>query len=104
MKDLLTDALARKLTSTLDALGGARAVYGDPVSLNGESLLPVARITVTLSAAAEGSGGGHSGLGSLAPRAHGNGGGTAEAGVRVLIEPLGYLRATADGPVFCRLE
>ena len=66
--------------------------------------MPVARIVVALSAGAEGSGGGNTGLtGAVGSLARGGGGGNAEAGIRVSIEPVGFLRATAGGPVFCPL-
>lgn len=104
MKDLITDAISKKLAGTLEAIGGAKALYGDPITFNGEQIIPVARVSVVLSATAEGSGGGNSGLGgSLASMARGSGGGTADAGVKVTIEPVGYLRSTPQGPVFCPL-
>lgn len=104
MKELLTEALNRKLAATLESLGGARALYGDPIRFGGEEIVPVARILVSLSAGAEGSGGGNAGLtGAVSNLARGGGGGNAEAGIRVSIEPVGYLRAGPDGPVFCAL-
>lgn len=104
MKDLITDAISKKLAVTLEAIGGAKALYGDPITFNGEQIIPVARVSVVLSASAEGSGGGNSGLGgSLASMAKGSGGGTADAGIKVTIEPVGHLRSTPQGPVFCPL-
>lgn len=104
MKDLITDAITRKFTATLESVGGAKALYGDPIDFNGEQIIPVARVTVTLGAGAEGSGGGNAGLtGGIAHLAKGGGGGTAEASVKVAIEPVGFLRATAQGPVFVPL-
>lgn len=104
MKDLLTDAIAKKFTATLESVGGVRALYGDPIDFNGEQIVPVARVTVTLGAGADGSGGGNAGLtGSIANMAKGGGGGNAEASVKVVIEPVGFLRATAQGPVFVPL-
>jgi uncharacterized spore protein YtfJ len=103
MKEFLTDALSKKFASTLESVGGAKALYGDPIPFNGEEIIPVARVTVLLSAVAEGSGGGNSGLGGFSGLAKGGGGGNAEAGVKVLIEPVGFLRATASGPVFVAL-
>ena len=105
MKDLISDAISKKLAGTLDAIGGARALYGDPISFNGEQIVPVARVSVILSAGAEGAGSGNSGIGgSLAGLAKGGGGGSADAGIRVVIEPVGFLRPGADGPVFCALS
>lgn len=104
MKDLITDAISKKLAGALEAIGGAKALYGDPIPFNGEQIIPVARVRVSLSASAEGGGGGNSGLGgSLASMAKGSGSGTADAGVNMIIEPVGYLRSTPEGPVFCPL-
>jgi uncharacterized spore protein YtfJ len=105
MKDILTEAITKKLTATLESIGGAKALYGDPIMFNGEQIVPVAKITVVLSAGAEGSGGGNTGLaGSITGLAKGSGGGAADTTVRVTIEPIGYLRATPNGPVFCPLH
>lgn len=50
MKDMLSDAVAKKLNATLESVGGVRALYGDPISFNGEEIIPVARISITLGA------------------------------------------------------
>jgi uncharacterized spore protein YtfJ len=104
MKELFTDAISKKLSSTLEALGGAKAVFGDPITLNGEQIVPVAKVVIRLTAGAEGSGGGNAGLASsFANMAKGGGGGNAEAGVHIAIEPVGYLRSTPNGPVYCEI-
>jgi uncharacterized spore protein YtfJ len=104
MKDLITDAISKKLSATLESVGGARALYGDPIMFNGEQIVPVAKVTVLLSAGADGSGGGNAGLtGGITNMAKGGGGGKADASVQVSIEPVGFLRATADGPRFVSL-
>lgn len=105
MKDLLADAITSKFSSTLESLGGAMAVYGDPVQFGDEQIIPVARVGVVLSAGAEGAGGGNAGLtGGITNMARGGGGGNANASVQVSIEPVGFLRPTPGGPVFCPLE
>jgi hypothetical protein len=113
MKDLITDAIQKKLSATLEAVGGVRALYGDPITFNGEQIVPVARIVVSLSAGAEGSGGGNAGIGGALGgfgkaggnnAAKGGGGGNAEAGIRVAIEPAGFLRSTPQGPQFVPLQ
>ncbi len=103
MKDFLTDALTQKLAATLESVGGARALFGDPIPFNGETIIPVGRVTVQLSATAEGSGGGQSGLSGLSVLPKGGGGGTAGAGVKVTVEPVGYLRSTPSGPQYVAL-
>ena len=105
MKDLITDAISKKLATTLESIGGAKALYGEPIDFNGEKIVPVARITVMLAAGADGSGGGNTGLtGGITNMAKGGGGGKADASVNVSIEPVGYLRGTSAGPVFCPIE
>lgn len=105
MKDMITEAISKKLSATLESVGGAKALYGEPIKFNGEEIVPVARVTVVLGAAAEGQGGGNAGLkGAISNAAKGGGGGNADASVKVEIEPLGYLRATENGPQFCPLQ
>lgn len=105
MKDLITEAITKRLSQALESTGGAKALYGEPITFNGEQIVPVARIVITLSAGAEGAGGGNAGItGGIASLAKGGGGGNAEAGVRIAIEPAGYLRATANGPQFVAID
>jgi len=107
MKDLLTDALSKKVASALAATGGVNALYGDPVRVGDEEIVPVGRITLELAATADadGSGGGKAGLAKLGTLPSGGGGGKAgaNAGVRVLVEPMGYLRSGSQGPEFVAL-
>lgn len=104
MNTLLTDAIMKKLGTTLESIGGAQALYGDPITVNGEQIVPVARITVSLTAGAEGSGGGQAGLPGIGQLTKGGGGGNTEAAVRIVIEPVGYLQTTPNGLVFCPLD
>ena len=101
MKDLITDAIKDKLGATLESLGGATAIYGDPITFNGEQIVPVARVVVRLNADADGKGGGDAGLtGGIKNMAKGGGGGKAGAGIDIAIEPAGFLRKGNDGPEF----
>lgn len=105
MKELLTDALNKKLLAVLEATGGVRSLYGDPVYWHGEEIVPVARIALKLSAGAEGAGSGDAGVQKLfGNAAKGGGGGHVEAGIQILIEPVGYLRAGEGGTQFVRIE
>lgn len=105
MKELITDALQKKIGATLESLGGARAVFGDPVEFNGEQVIPVAHICVQLTADADGQGGGGAGVASaLSNRARGGGSGTAAAGIRVTIEPAGVLRQEGDTLTFIAID
>lgn len=96
MKDLITDALQKKLEAALSATGGVKALYGDPITVDGKTIVPVARVRLVLQANAEGEGGGRAGLKNpLSSGAKGGGGGVAGAGVEIIIEPAGFL--TPDG-------
>ena len=103
MKEFLTDALQKKISSTLEALGGVKSLYGVPIAFNGEEIIPVGRISLMLAAGAEGFGGGNSGIASSL-LAKGGGSGNAEAVIKIVMEPLGYLRGTEAGPVFYALQ
>lgn len=97
MKDLITDALQKKLEATLAATGGVKALYGDPMTVDGKTIVPVARIRLVLQANAEGEGGGRSALKNpLSSGAKGGGGGIAGAGVEIVIEPAGFLSPDGD--------
>ena len=105
MKDMLSDAISKKLNATLESTGGIKALYGDPIEFNGEQIIPVGRVSLTLGAAAEGSGQGDAGASAkLNSLSKGGGGGDADASVQVEIEPLGFIVSTPDGPVFRKLE
>jgi uncharacterized spore protein YtfJ len=105
MKDFLSDAVAKKISQTLESTGGARALFGEPVTLDGMEVVPVARVSIVLGASADGSGGGNAGAsGRLKGLAKGSGGGQADASVRIDIEPMGYLTGSADGPAFHHLD
>lgn len=105
MKDVISEAIRKKVSSAMEATGGVQAVYGDPVSLNGEEVIPVARVVIHLGAAAKGGGSGNSGASAgLSSMAKGGGSGDADASVRIDIEPLGFLRSTGQGPEFVRLD
>lgn len=105
MKDLITDAIKDKLGATLESLGGASAIFGDPISFNGEQVVPVARVVVRLQADADGKGGGDAGLtGGIKNMAKGGGGGEAGAGIELSIEPAGFLKQGKDGPEFTAIS
>jgi len=101
MKDLISDSISKKLSATMESLGGASAIFGDPVTLDGQEVIPVARVVVKLGAAAEGAGSGDAGSGSAFKQlAKGGGGGNADASVSISIEPAGFVHQGTDGPRF----
>jgi uncharacterized spore protein YtfJ len=105
MKELITEALQKRIGTTLESLGGASAVFGDPIEFNGEQVIPVARIRVQLSADADGEGGGGAGIASaISNRARGAGSGSAAAGIEVSIEPAGVLRKDGDALAFVAIQ
>lgn len=67
-----------------NALGGASLVYGEPIRVDGRTVVPVARV--------RGAGGGGAGRGAEAEGGDGWGGGGA-----VEATPAGFLDITADG-------
>lgn len=105
MKDIFSDAIREKVSAALQSSGGIQALYGDPVELDGEEIIPVGRISITLGAAGKGGGSGDSGASAkLGSMAKGGGGGDADASVRIDIEPVGFIRKTPDGPAFSSLK
>lgn len=64
-------------------------------------------IVIELGANAQSGGSGKTGVAALpklSAAPSGGGEGDATAGVRIVIEPVGYLRAGANGPEFVRLD
>lgn len=104
MKDIISEAISKKLSSTLETVGGAKALFGEAVTLNGEEIIPVARIRIELGAAADGSGSGDAGFGGLKSFSKGGGGGKADAGIQIAIEPAGYVKSTTNGPEFVAIR
>lgn len=95
----------KKVTAALESTGGIQSLYGDPITVGGDEIVPVGRISVHLGAAAEGGGSGDSSAAArLTGKAKGGGGGNADASVRIDIEPLGFIHNTTDGPAFVRLD
>lgn len=98
MKELITEELKKKLTAGLDSVG-ADQLFGSPIELSGETVVPVAKIQIELNAAAKGSGGGTAGLkGTLSNATKGDGGGDANAGVKISIEPSGFISTNSGKP------
>lgn len=106
MKDLISEALTKKLSTTLESVGGAKALFGEAIDLNGQAIVPVGKISITLKAEATGSGGGHAGgiSGGLASLSKGGGGGNADAAIHIEIVPVGYVCQDDSGPVFHAIE
>lgn len=94
MNEVLSDAVTKKLSAMMEALGGASALYGDPVILNGEEIVPVARISVIVGGIESGARGGVTNLSRNA----------SEPPVRMIIESVGFLQSSPDGPVFCAID
>lgn len=106
MKELLNEALTKKLSTTLEAVGGAKALFGEAINLDGESIVPVGKISITLKAEAAGSGAGNAGglSGGLASLSKGGGGGNADASIQIQIEPVGFVCKGKAGAEFRHIE
>ena len=73
-----------KLRRLVDALGGAKLCYGEPVQVGATKVIPVARVR----------GGGGGGFGRDGEDTGGGGGGWLDA------QPMGFIQVTADGARF----
>lgn len=105
---ILSDNLAASITKSIESLGGARAVFGEPIKAGDTQIIPVARIRIQLASAAEGQGGGDiaqsGGTRLLGQKLGGGGGGKAGAGVTIDIEPVGYIENAAGQTRYCTLS
>ena len=82
------DAIARHIAETIEQSGNAKAIFGEPVQLKTQTVVPVAAITATV-----GGGGGRTGIG-------GGGGG----GFNLQVTPVGYLHEKDGVVVFTAIE
>ena len=80
-----------KITDRLQASATTKTVYGDPVSVDGRTLIPVARVRYGFGAGGGNGGGDSSGEGS-------GGGGGAE------VTPIGLVEITELGTRYISLE
>lgn len=76
------------LRSVVDRVQGARLCYGEPVTSEGRTVIPVARVTA------------RGGLGFGGDEAEGGGGGGGKLGAT----PVGYIEITADGTRFTPID
>ena len=82
------EAIARQIAETIEHTGNAKAVFGEPVKLSTQTIVPVAAITSSV-----GGGGGHTGLG-------GGGGG----GFQLRAVPIGYIHERDGNVVFSAID
>ena len=76
------------LRSVVDRMQGARLCYGEPVTAEGRTVIPVARVSA------------RGGLGFGGDEADGGGGG----GGKLSATPVGYIEVTADGTRFTPID
>ena len=86
------DALAERLQAT-----GVKTVFGEPVSVEGRTVIPVARVAYGF-----GSGGGHAGPPGDHAHTVSGGGGGGGGGVRAV--PAGVIDITREGTRFVRFN
>ena len=104
MKDIITDEIKKKLSMTIESVVSANMLFGDPIELNGEQVVPVAQVIINLSATAEGGGSGTAGFkNSLTSLAKGGGEGKADSGVKITVEPIGLISTKTGEPKLVRL-
>ena len=82
------ESIARHIAETIERSGNAKAVFGEPVKLTTQSVVPVAAISCQV-----GGGGGHAGIG---------GGGGGGFNLRVL--PIGYIHEKDGAVVFSPID
>ena len=82
------EAIAKYIAETIEHSGTAKAVFGEPVKLASQSIVPVAAIAANV-----GGGGGRSGLG-------GGGGG----GFHLRVVPIGYLHEKEGAVIFSPID
>jgi uncharacterized spore protein YtfJ len=82
------EAIARQIADTIEHTGNAKAVFGEPIKLSTQTIVPVAAISSNV-----GGGGGRSGIG-------GGGGG----GFQLRVVPIGYIHERDGAVVFSAIE
>jgi uncharacterized spore protein YtfJ len=82
-------SMLRSVTEAIGRNGNAKAVFGDPVKLETQTIVPVAVVDTSL--------GGGGGVGRL----FGGGGG---GGVRLKVYPLGFIHEQNGAVTFTRIE
>lgn len=87
--------LMKELADRIESTANVRAVFGEPVGEGPNIIIPVARVTV------RGGGGGGSDptAGDELTGRRGKGSGMG-LGLNITTAPVGYIKRTADGPVF----
>jgi uncharacterized spore protein YtfJ len=93
--------ILRSLAHAIETEGNVKAVFGDPVKLDGHTIIPVAGIFVGLG----GGGGFGGGIGKTAaelaekllPRSLAAAGG---GGINVMVRPVGFIHEGKEGVVF----
>jgi uncharacterized spore protein YtfJ len=82
------EAIAKHIAETIERSGSAKAVFGEPVKLATQSIVPVAAISANV-----GGGGGRAGIG-------GGGGG----GFHLRVVPIGYIHEKEGAVVFTPID
>ena len=82
------EAIARHIAETIEQSGNAKAVFGEPVQLKTQTVVPVATISASV-----GGGGGNTGIG-------GGGGG----GFNLRVTPVGYLHEKDGVVIFTAID
>ena len=89
--------LLKSITDRIQSTANVRTVYGDPISAEGKTIIPVARVSYGFG----GGGGGREGASEEGEgRAEGGGGG----GGGVMVAPVGFIEVTAGETRYVSFE
>ena len=83
-KKINTDKLIKDIRDTIEKNANAKVVYGDPITKNGITIIPVAKTSVK--------GGGGGGFGDS--KKEDQTGGGMGLGLAVNVDPMGYIKIT----------
>lgn len=99
------EAVAAQLAQTIQKEANINAIFGEPKQLDQHTIIPVARIKVTLAGAGGGgkgpAPGGAEGGDAPSGTAGGTGGG---GGMDIEVQPIGFIRDGADGAEFVAID
>jgi uncharacterized spore protein YtfJ len=99
------EAIATALAQTIQKEANINVVFGEPKKLDNHTIIPVARVRVTLGAG----GANASGPGKVASAAEGvavaiGAGMGAGGGLDLDVQPLGFIRDSDDGPTWVAID
>ncbi|MCB1192036.1 MAG: hypothetical protein H7A23_22345 [Leptospiraceae bacterium] len=107
MKDIITENITKQIQSALKSTNGATYTFGESIEFSGKTIIPVAKVKITLSANSEGAGGGKiqsAAKGDIFGALGGGGGGEAGAGITIEVTPIGFVSEQNGNPIFSSIS